>query len=202
MAEAPQDPAQWLRAARAGSREALGHCLEACRRYLLRIAQQEIDPKLQAKAGASDLVQETFIDAQREFPRFQGDTEAELRAWLRQLFRFRLSKFLRQYRTTQKRLVGREVALDAGNSSGERGGGLEADVLSPSKEAIEHEEDQALRDAVARLPEDYRQVIVLRHQEGRSVEEIGQQMQRSAQAVRKLWARAVERLQHELEKPP
>jgi RNA polymerase sigma-70 factor (ECF subfamily) len=176
--------------------------LEACRRYLLRIAQHELDPKLQAKGGASDLVQETFLEAQRDFPRFHGNTEAELLAWLRQLLRFRLSKFQRQYRGTKKRQVGREVALEASNLAREQDGGPRAGVLTPSDEAIEREEDEALQRALFRLPEDYRRVILLRHHEGRSLEEIGQLMQRSAEAVRKLWARAVERLHEEIESGP
>jgi RNA polymerase sigma-70 factor (ECF subfamily) len=202
VANSQKDPALWLPAARAGSREALGELLEACRRYLLCIAQQELDPELQAKGGASDLVQETFLEAQRDFPRFHGHTEAELLAWLRQLLRFHLSKFQRQYRGTQKRQVGREVALATGDSSGEQDGGLSAGMPTPSDEAIQREEDQALQEALTRLPEHYRRVIVLRHQEERSLEEIGQLMERSPEAVRKLWARAVERLQEEIERGP
>jgi RNA polymerase sigma-70 factor (ECF subfamily) len=75
-------------------------------------------------------------------------------------------------------------------------------VPTPSDEAIEREEDEALQRALSRLPEDYRRVILLRHHEGRSLEEIGQLMQRSAEAVRKLWARAIERLQDEIEIGP
>jgi RNA polymerase sigma-70 factor (ECF subfamily) len=57
MDRSARDAAQWLPAARAGSREALGEVLEACRGYLLLLAQEELDPALQAKGGASDLVQ-------------------------------------------------------------------------------------------------------------------------------------------------
>lgn len=59
--------ANWIAAARDGSDDALGESLEACRAYLLLVARQEIDPALMAKAGASDLVQETFLEAQRDF---------------------------------------------------------------------------------------------------------------------------------------
>src|SRR5262245_55812569 len=76
---------QWLAAARAGSSEALGQALEACRNYLLLIALRELDSGLQAKGGASDLVQETMVDALRDFRRFHGSSEAELQAWLREL---------------------------------------------------------------------------------------------------------------------
>src|SRR5947209_965583 len=107
-----------LRAARTGSREALGQALEACRLYLLRIAREELDSVLQAKASASDLVQETFLEAQRDFPKFQGRTEAELLAWLRQALLHNLANLERQYRATAKRRVTREVRLPTESSAG------------------------------------------------------------------------------------
>src|SRR5436190_6551829 len=123
--------AGWLPGARAGSPEALGQVLEACRGYLLVVAQRELAPDLRAKGGASDLVQETFLEAQRDFPQFHGDSEAELRAWLRRLLLNNLANFTRGYRGTGKRQVGREVALDAGDSSATPGGALAADTPSP-----------------------------------------------------------------------
>jgi RNA polymerase sigma-70 factor (ECF subfamily) len=202
MADPATDAARWLPEARAGSREALGQALEACRRYLLLIADRELDPALRAKGGASDLVQQTFLEAQRDFGRFQGDSEEELLAWLRQLLRHNLADFTRSYRGTDKRLVGREVSLEPDTPSGERGGGLAADTPSPSGRAMAHEQEEALQRALAQLPEDYRRVLVLRHQEGHSFEEIGRQLNRSPEAARKLWSRAVERLQLALDVPP
>ena len=73
-----------------------------------------------AKGGASDLVQETFLEAQRDFPRFQGTSEAELLGWLRQMLLNNVANFTRHYRIT-KREVGREVAIqqdDSANPSG------------------------------------------------------------------------------------
>src|SRR5262249_56648829 len=102
----------------------------------------------------------------------------------------------------QKRSVGREVALEAGPSSAERGAGLAADGASPSEQALEAEQAAALERALGRLPEDYRQVIELRYQRQLSFEEIGQRLQRTANAVRKLWWRAVERLPQEMDTPP
>ena len=75
-------------------------------------------------------------------------------------------------------------------------------MLSPSGQAMEHEQDQALRAALGRLPEDYRRVITLRYEEQLPFEEIGRLLQRSPEAARKLWARAVERLHEELDPPP
>src|SRR5580704_17905215 len=117
MPDANLDAAPWLPAARAGSSEALGQVLEACRGYLLLIAQQELDATLQAKGGASDLVQQTFLEAQRDFSGFQGTTHAALLAWMRKLLLNNLANFRRDYQR-DKRRVTREIALAPGDSSG------------------------------------------------------------------------------------
>jgi RNA polymerase sigma-70 factor (ECF subfamily) len=200
MARRGDEAMQWLADARRGSREALGQALEACRCYLVLIAHHELGPELQAKAGASDLVQEAFLEVQRDFDRFQGTTEEEWLAWLRQLLLNRLANFRRRFRQ-QKRSVQREVALEGDSSSAERGGGLAASDPSPSAQVLAGEQALALEQALGRLPDDYRQVIQLRYHQHLSFEEIGQHLQRTANAARKLWWRAVERLQQELDTP-
>ena len=80
MAEQAQDAVILIQAARAGSREALGNALETYRNYLLLIAERELGDDLRAKGGASDLVQEAFLEAHKDFARFQGETEADLGA--------------------------------------------------------------------------------------------------------------------------
>jgi RNA polymerase sigma-70 factor (ECF subfamily) len=121
-----------------------------------------------------------------------------LRAWLRRLLLNNVANFTRQYRQRAKRAIGREVSLEAGGSSHERGAGLAADVLSPSGQAVAQEQAEALACAVERLPADYRQVLKLRHEEQLTFEEIGQRMHRTANAARMLWLRAVERVQEEM----
>jgi RNA polymerase sigma-70 factor (ECF subfamily) len=201
MADSAPDAAQWLPAARAGDREALGQALEACRGYLLLIARQELEPRLQAKGGASDLVQQTFLEAQRDFAGFQGTTQEALLAWLRRLLLNNLANFRRDYRR-RKRRVSREVALPGSESSDRREGGLPGSTPTPSVLALRDEQTQALERALQRLPEDYRRVIQLRYREEYTFEDIADLMQRSQNAVRKLWSRAIERLQQELEVPP
>src|SRR5262245_20837486 len=165
--------AQQLALARAGSADAMGQVLEACRGYLLLVAGGRLDPALQAKGGASDMIQDTFLEAQRDFAQFQGTSEAELLAWLRRLLLNNMSNFARSYRGTDKRAVGREVALGPDGSSAAPGPGLIAPEPSPSAEAMAHEQVQALQRALEKLPEDYRRVIVLRYQEELPFEEIG-----------------------------
>lgn len=181
---------QCLRAARDGSPTALGQALEAFRRYLLQIASEEIDAALQAKGGASDLVQETFLEASRDFGHFHGRSALEFRAWLRVLLLRRVGKLGRRFRQTRKRAILCEVALD---DDYER-----TDRATPSEAVSAREEMQRLHHVLEHLPDDYRQVVRLRYEDGRSFEEIGPMMGRTANAVRLLWLRAIERVRHEL----
>jgi RNA polymerase sigma-70 factor (ECF subfamily) len=193
------DLARLLAEARHGSPNALGEALEACRAYLLTVASQELDPALRAKAGASDLVQQTFLEAQRDFVRFDGDSEEELLSWLRRVLLNNVSNFARAYRATGKRDVGREIELEAGRSSADWRGILAGDTTTPSGQVMQDEQVQALERAIARLPDDYRQIIEYRYRQERSFDEIAKLMNCSANAACKLWSRAVERLQKELE---
>jgi len=189
-----------IRDARAGSNAAMGELLQACRAYLLGIAERELDPALRAKGGASDLVQETFLEAQRDFPRFDGSTEAELLAWLRKMLLNNLANFARHYRGTNKRLIDREQFLDP-HASEAVATPVPADSPTPSVQAIAAEDTQALEEAMQRLPDDYREVLTLRYLEGYSFEEIANRMGRTNNAVRHLFLRAVEKLQDEVGPP-
>jgi RNA polymerase sigma-70 factor (ECF subfamily) len=198
MPEPPNDVAEWLRAAHTGAGEELGRALDAYRNYLLGVAAQMLDPALRAKAGASDLVQETFLEAQRDFAQFQGATEAELRAWLRRLLLNNLANFRRRYHGTDKRQLGREAPLQSDSGSGTPGGVLAAETPSPSGQAAAREQAEAVRGALRRLPDDYRQVLLWRYQEKLPFEEIGRLLRRTPNAARKLFARALERFQEEM----
>jgi RNA polymerase sigma-70 factor (ECF subfamily) len=198
MAEADTHAGQWLPAARAGSREALGEALEACRGYLLTIAQRELDPALHPKGGASDIVQQTLIEAVRDFGQFDGNTEEELLQWLRRLLRNNVIDFAREYRETDKRQVDREVGLGA-SPSGVQGGGIAASQQSPSMEVMGRENAAAIQGVVAGLPELYRRVVLLRYEEQQSFEEIGRALDMTPNAARKLLLRAVQRVRQELE---
>jgi len=182
------------------SRDALGELLEGCRQYLLLVANQELDAEVKAKIGASDLVQETFLEAQQDFHRFDGSTEADLLAWLRQILLNNVRDATRRYRETGKREVSREVAsINDRGSNGANRQAVSAQTESPSWFARRNENHQAVEQALARLPVHYQQVIELRNLQLRSFVEIGQIMNRSPEAVRKLWTRALKALEREWE---
>lgn len=162
----------------------------------MSIARRELDLKLQPKGGASDLVQDTFLKAHLHFDRFQGTADVELRAWLRELLLNNLRDFRRSYVESAKRQVARETPLDLG-VSGIDVAGPAADLPSPSGVAMQEEQAQRLESVLQRLPEDYRRVLELRYREGLPFDEIGARMDRSCNAARKLWSRAVLQLETE-----
>jgi RNA polymerase sigma-70 factor (ECF subfamily) len=200
--ESLPDVDRWLKSAKEGSSEALGEALAACRAYLLLIAEQEIDTNLRAKGGASDVVQETFIEAQRAFDRFTSDSHEEFLAWLRKILLNNIADFRRRFHGSQKRATDREVALEAGSSSADWRGNLMATILTPSGEMVQQEMVDELERALSNLPEDYQKVIAFRYTEGLPFEEIARRMDRSPNAVQKLFARAIDRLQSEMERTP
>jgi RNA polymerase sigma-70 factor (ECF subfamily) len=146
------------------------------------------------------VVQETFLEAHRDFGRFQGDTEADLLAWLRRILLHNLANVTRHYRETGKRQVGLEVSLGEVADDDLRRPGRD-DTPSPGSALVAGEQSEELRRALGQLPEDYRQVVYWRSYERLTFEEIGRRLERSAEAARKLWARAIEKLQETLEPP-
>jgi RNA polymerase sigma-70 factor, ECF subfamily len=175
---------------------ALGRLLEAYRNYLRLLARTGIDRALQGKADPSDLVQEALLRASRRFDQFRGGTEAELAGWLRQILARCLADLARGVRHGPERRPAREQSLDQllNQSSQALGQVLAADATSPSAAAERRDLGVVLSDALADLPPDYRDVLVLRYLEGLGWEQVAGRMGRSVGAVRKLWTRALRQL--------
>jgi RNA polymerase sigma-70 factor (ECF subfamily) len=139
------------------------------------------------------VVQETLLKAQRSFGGFAGSTAVELRGWLRAILLNSVRDAARRYREGGKRDFKREEELHAVLASPERGATL-AQVATPSQHIQVAEQALQLRSALSQLSADHRQVIVLRSIERKSFQQVGEAMQRSSEAARKLWLRAVDRL--------
>jgi RNA polymerase sigma-70 factor, ECF subfamily len=189
-------PDQLLLHARAGSAEHLGQLLELYRRYLRLLARVEIGQSLQAKVDASDLVQDTLLEAHRHFSTFQGISETQFLCWLRQIMAANLANLLRRYLGTQGRDVRleRELNIRLDQSSQLLDRGLADRGSSPSQQASRREQAVLLADALDQLPEDYREVLVLRHLEGLTFPEVAERMGRSLDSVEKLWVRGLAQL--------
>jgi RNA polymerase sigma-70 factor (ECF subfamily) len=187
--------------ARGDDKAAVAGLLEAYRGYLRLLARTSIDRSLRGKADPSDVVQDTMIRAAQYFDAFRGTTEAELVAWLRQILLQGLVDLARRYRTASRH-VGREqslnriidqssAALDAmGKMSSPRSGSLPSGAVA----------GVLVAQALSQLAADDREVITLRNFEQLEWLQVGERMGRSAEAARKLWGRAIQRLRPLLEK--
>jgi len=197
-------PEQLLACAISDGGEHIGRLLELYRNYLRLLAQVEIGRRLQAKVDASDLVQEAMLEAHKSFASFRGGSEGEFVAWLRQIMTAVLCACVRRYLGTQKRDIRLERTFSEGldQSSLRLERGFVDQHSSPSQGAIRREQAVLLADALAKLPEHYRDVLVFRHLEGLSFPEIAQRMGRSLDSVEKLWVRGLDRLRQVLEVSP
>jgi RNA polymerase sigma-70 factor, ECF subfamily len=198
------DHEQLLAEARGGRRESLGRALELNRNYLTLLARTQIDLHLQGRLDASDVVQETFLDACRDFGHFRGSSPGEWVAWLRKILIFNLARAVENQVVTKKRSAEREVSLEQHVAVMDRSSGrfeiaLVGRSSSPSGHAARSERAARVADQLARLSSDYREVLVLRNLEGLAFSEVAQRMGRSAGAVRILWVRAIDQLRQLLQ---
>ncbi len=85
--------------------------LEKYRKYLLILAEMQMNPGLKQKEDPADVVQLAMLEAYRDLHMFRGETEAEFKAWLRRILLNCLNELHRRY-STQKRGMNREVSLE------------------------------------------------------------------------------------------
>jgi RNA polymerase sigma-70 factor (ECF subfamily) len=188
---------------RAGDEAALGQLPEVYRNYLGVVARPLIGQALRVRLDASDLVQETFLKAHRDFGQFLGSTEPELTAWLRQILVRTLTNQAKHHRR-QTRDYQRQESLEAklDRSSVAIHRALAASSGSPSEHAVRREQAVRLADALEKLPADYREMFILRNLEHIPFDEISVRMGRSPGAARVLWKRAMDRLGQILRESP
>jgi RNA polymerase sigma-70 factor (ECF subfamily) len=192
-----------LARAQAGQPGELDRLFAACRNYLCVLARSHVEGRLKAKADASDLVQQTMLEAYRDFAHFRGGSEKEWLAWLKRILAHNAAEFVRHYRGTGKRQVGREIAIQAGGDTSQLPAVQPADPgESPSQQFLRKERELIIADALAQLPPEYREVICLRNLQRLPFDEVAQRMDRSRPAAQMLWMRALHRLREVLAELP
>jgi RNA polymerase sigma-70 factor (ECF subfamily) len=186
-----------VRAAQEGDPVKRDELFYQCRDYLRVVARAQVETWLQAKVDPSDLVQQTLLEAHRDFVRFEGRTGGQWLAWLRRILSHNSADFVRHYRGTAKRQARREVPLRSGGDSSEFRPGIEpaASVESPSQQMMRKDGQVQLAAAMAHLTADHREVIMLRNLQRLPFDEVAQRMGRSRPAVQMLWMRAIQKLQ-------
>ena len=169
--------------------------LDGYYQYLILLARVHLDPRLARKLDASDVVQQTLLEAHEQRGQFRGQDEAELAAWLRQILIHNLADALRGFRRA-RRDVARERSLEEAvdHSSAKLDAWLAAEQSSPSQQAMQHERAVRLANALAELPDAQREALVLQHWHGRSLAEIAEHLGRTSTAVAGLLKRGLKRL--------
>lgn len=182
----------WLGAARQGSQEAWDRVLAQTQRYLLAVAQAELGSTLRPKASPSDIVQESLLDVQKGFDGFQGQTREEFLGWAVRILKTNLADLGRRFRQAECRDIRRE---QMGTDLQAMRGPTTAD---PAQWIVAQEQRLQLQRAIERLPLELRQILIWRQRDRIGWDEIGQRLGKTADAVRKMWSRAVMRLRGEL----
>ncbi len=187
-----------LHSAKAGETEKLGELLQLYANYLKILATTQLDNKLRQRVSPSDIVQETLLEAHRDFPQFRGQSEPELLGWLRRILIHNIGRVVERHVLAEKRNIRREVSMERVHRSMERSSvnlrQIADSGCSPSSAAQLGEHTRMLADHLAELSDDYRQVVVLRNLEGLPFKDVAESMGRSAGAVRMLWLRAIDDL--------
>jgi RNA polymerase sigma-70 factor (ECF subfamily) len=191
--------AELLELARGGDAESRDRLFEMCRNYLGIVARSQVETWLRVKVDASDLVQQTMLEAHRDFARFEGGSEGEWLAWLREILKHNAADFVRHYRGTAKRQARREVRFrDPADSLSPGVPEAAAADATPSQEFLQLDNELRVTAAVAELSPDYREVIVLRNLQRLSFNEVAERMGRTRPAVQMLWMRAIKKLQESM----
>jgi RNA polymerase sigma-70 factor (ECF subfamily) len=175
-----------------------GVVLEQHREYLHLLAEAGLDRRLRGKVDSSDLVQQTLLQAHQAWARFRGG-DGQVAAWLHRILARNLDRCARDFRRA-RRDIRRERSLEAvlDDHAGPTEVWVAAAGPSPGQEAERAEQLLRVARAVETLPEDQRQAVVLCYWQGRSLDEVAQQLGRSKGAAAALVHRGVKRLRARL----
>ncbi|MAT15974.1 MAG: RNA polymerase factor sigma-70 [Planctomyces sp.] len=186
---------------REGDATAQNELLEQYRPYLHMLTRNQFETWMQSKNDASDIVQESMIDACRGLQQFRGETEAEWLAWLKQIVAHNLQDQVRHFKGAAKRDINLEKSWNytPAGASGEFERAPDADEPRPSQIVMQSEREQLLAIAISRLSDDYREVIRLRNLQRLPFNEVAERMNRTRTATQMLWTRAMVKLSEEMQ---
>lgn len=171
--------------------------VERYRSYLLKIAKSAIPSNLQAKAGASDIVQETIIAACQELSEARKLSSEEMRAWLRTILDHRVIDFIRKYKKTEKRAVKREQQKNGHPFTIDEVSRKLQQQESPSQRILLDERKKLLKLAFQQLTQTEQDIISRHDKDGLSFAEIAKLSQKTEASLRKQYLRALKHWQAE-----
>lgn len=173
---------------------------EQFRNYLCALAKMGLDRDLACKVDASDIAQQTLLQAHLARQQFRGTTDAECMAWLRQILLHQLDHCHRDYHR-EKRDVRREQSLQqrVEQSSWCLLQVLAPDQTSPLSQLVRGEQHRQLIELLSQLPPTSRDAILLKYWHGLTLNEIAQQLQLTPAVVAGMLYRGLKQVRKQLD---
>lgn len=192
------DTQELISQARDGQAGAVDRLLDVHREPLRRMIGMRLDPALAARLDASDIVQDVLLEAHRRLEEYLRNPTMPFRLWLRHIARDHVIDAHRRHRQAQRRSLDREQPLVsnvlADHSSLELAAQLMDQERTPASAAIHRELQRKLDAAIAELDEDDREIILMRHREQLSNQQVAESLGLSEAAASMRYLRAIRRL--------
>lgn len=192
-----------LDAAREADPAAVNELLERHRGGVRRLVQMRLDPKVQRRVDVSDVVQDVMVEASGRLQDYLANPPMAFHLWLRQIAWDRIIDTYRRHRVSAKRSMDREQPLVApgadDQTSVELASQLRDPELTPATAAAQREIARQVEEAIQRLPEQDREIIMMRHYEHLSNLEIAEVLGLNPPAASMRYLRAIRRLRELLQ---
>jgi RNA polymerase sigma-70 factor (ECF subfamily) len=187
-----------LKAARAGDADAVNRLLDKHRSPVRRLIEMRLDRKVRRRVDVSDVVQEVMVDASTRLKKYLDDPAMAFHLWLRQIASDRIIDTYRRHRVSAKRDMDREqpmiVAGGPDQSAIDLIAALSDPALTPAAAATNRELAGQVESAIEQLEPQHREIILMRHYERLTNQEIAEVLGLTSPAASMRYLRAVRRL--------
>ena len=187
-----------LNDARTGEPGAVDKLLGEFRDPLRKVIGLRLDPAVARRVDASDVVQDVLIEANQRLTEYLKKPDMPFHLWLRHLAQDRIIDTHRRHRLAQRRSVDREQAIARPAWNDESSVSLVVQLIdterTPTSEAIRMELQRRLTIAIDQLSDDDREIILMRHHEALSNQEVAHALQLTEAAASMRYLRALRRL--------
>ena len=191
-----------LLGARDGDDDAVNRLIERHRAAVLRMVQMRLDHKIRRRVDVSDVVQDVMIEVNRRLQDYIANPAMPFHLWLRHIAKDRIIDAHRRHRGSQKRSVDREQALAVPGANDRSTMDLAAHLcdaeLTPAAAATQREMAKRVEAAVSELGDQDGEIIIMRHYEQLSNQEVAQALGLSEPAASMRYLRAIRRLREML----
>jgi RNA polymerase sigma-70 factor (ECF subfamily) len=184
--------------AKQGDAGAVERLLEVHREPLRRMIGLRLDPALAGRVDASDIVQDVMLEVSQRLNDYLRNPNMPFHLWVRHIAKDHMIDAHRRHRQAQRRSLDREQPIVpnafADQSSLELAAQFIDPEMTPATAAVRHELQKRMTDAVAKLEESDREIVLMRHYEQLSNQEVATSLGVSEAAASMRHLRAVRRL--------